>query len=38
MQRMITICLFMKIERNEDVRSEGNTAARTCGIVSPILN
>jgi len=34
-QRITTTCLFMNMERMGDVRNEGNTAARTCGIVSP---
>jgi hypothetical protein len=34
-QRMMTTCLFMKMERTEDVRREGKTAASTWGIVSP---
>jgi len=34
-QRIMTTCLFIKMERKLDVRKDGNTAARTCGIVSP---
>ena len=36
MQRMMTTCLFMKMERKGDVRRDGNTAAKTWGIVSPV--
>ena len=33
--KIMTTCRLMKIERNVEVRRTGNTAARTCGIVSP---
>lgn len=35
MQRIMTTSRFINIERKEDVRREGKTAARTWGIVSP---